>query len=1050
MNPLTTTTRDCRSALFVRLTAILRAVHCDRAFVLLTVLAVIAALLVAVPGAGASTADDHRLEEAAIESTNPNRQFVPGEVIVRFEPGSPASGRAAARVEIQGTVKRDLLLPRAQVLKIPPGRTIQQVIERLEANPNVTYAEPNYIVQLAGIPNDPDFGKLWGLNNTGQTVNGTAGTAGADIDAPEAWDITQGSTEVLVGIIDTGIAFDHPDLAPNLWVNPGESGSGKETNGVDDDGNGLIDDWRGWDFVNNDNDPRDAVGHGTLVAGTIGARGNNATGVTGVSPQVSLVMAQACGFAGCPIAALVDAFMYVGDLGARIANVSISGATYAQAAYDAIAANPDTLYVVAAGNDTANNDTTPHYPCAYNLANILCVAATDSDDELASFSNYGAATVDLAAPGVDTYSTYSVPSEYTTRFSDDFENGGGNWLTGGTTSWALETCPGVGSTCVTDSPGGNYQNDTFSYLDTAATINVSTDLAACEVVTEMAISIEYEKDILFLQASQDGTSWETIDRWTGSTGGSYYSFDSAIPSGVGSPVYLSFVLLSDGSVTDDGSHIQSVEVRCVSATTPTYGYLSGTSFASPHVAGVAALLQAVDPSLTPSETKTILMDTVDPIGGLSGTSLSGGRLNAYSAVVAAVPNAAPVASDDPYDATEDIQLVVGAAAGVLFNDTDPEDDPLTVLAFDATSVEGGTVVVAADGSFTYDPLGDFYGVDTFDYTVSDGALTDTATVTITVAGVPDPPEAVDDAYAATRNTQLSKNAAAGVLFNDTDADGDGLTVSAFDATSAEGGTVVVAVDGSFTYDSPTDYTGTDTFDYTVSDGALTDTATVTITVSAPPPPGGGGGFFPPPVADPCPDTIPEVGFTDLAGVQADAVVAINCIAYYGITTGKTSTTYDPNGEVLRWQMALFLTRAATVLGIPVPASPADGGFTDLAGVQAEAVTAINQLKALGITTGKTATTFDPLGHVTRWQMAMFVQRLLVKAGVVLDEPPVAAGFVDLDFTQPDAVKAINQLAALGVVQGTTLTTYHPTGNVLRWQMALFLTRSLKAGGVTPE
>ena len=134
----------------------------------------------------------------------------------------------------------------------------------------------------------------------------------------------------------------------------------------------------------------------------------------------------------------------------------------------------------------------------------------------------------------------------------------------------------------------------------------------------------------------------------------------------------------------------------------TYEYLDGTSMASPHVAGVAALLQAVDPSLTTSEMKAILMDTVDPIAGLSGTSVTGGRLNAYSAVVAAVPPAAPVASDDPYDATEDTQLVV-VAPGVLSNDTDADSNDLTVSASDAISAEGGAVVVAADGSFTYDP-----------------------------------------------------------------------------------------------------------------------------------------------------------------------------------------------------------------------------------------------------------------------------------------------------------------------------------------------------------
>ncbi|HEV3473267.1 MAG TPA: S8 family serine peptidase, partial [Actinomycetota bacterium] len=154
-------------------------------------------------------------------------------------------------------------------------------------DPSVAFVEPNYIYRAAGLPNDPYFSSQWGLNNTGQSIVGSPGIADADIDAPEAWDVTTGSDAVIVAVADTGAALNHPDLAGNIWTNRGETGGGKETNRVDDDGNGYVDDWRGWDFINNDNDPFDDHMHGTHVAGTIGAQGSNGIGVTGVNWNVT-------------------------------------------------------------------------------------------------------------------------------------------------------------------------------------------------------------------------------------------------------------------------------------------------------------------------------------------------------------------------------------------------------------------------------------------------------------------------------------------------------------------------------------------------------------------------------------------------------------------------------------------------------------------------------------------------------------------------------------------------------------------------------------------
>ena len=257
-------------------------------------------------------------------SPPPQARHVPDELIVRFTPGATAAERRALNAAQGATERRRLLVPRAFLLRLPRGRDVAAAARAYERNPNVAYAEPNFIAApVATTPNDPSFGQLWGLHNTGQAVNGVAGTPDADIDAPEAWDVTQGSTAVVVGVADTGIAYDHPDLAPNIWSNPGESGAGKESNGVDDDANGRIDDFRGYDFVAGDNDPMDDHGHGSHVAGTIGASGNNSAGVTGVNWRVRLAPLRICSpdpFELCSSAAQADAFAYAGQMGMKAVN----------------------------------------------------------------------------------------------------------------------------------------------------------------------------------------------------------------------------------------------------------------------------------------------------------------------------------------------------------------------------------------------------------------------------------------------------------------------------------------------------------------------------------------------------------------------------------------------------------------------------------------------------------------------------------------------------------------------------------------------------------
>ena len=346
---------------------------------------------------------------AAVPSEPP--ASAPGEIIVRFEPAADARDRLAARVEANVDFERALPLRGVQLVRAEPGQSVPAAEAELERSADVVYAEPNFIRQVQAVPNDPFFSNLYGLQNTGQTVAGVSGTPDADIDAPEAWDLTTGSPQVVVGVVDSGVDVVHPDLSSSIWANPGESGDGRESNGIDDDANGLVDDWRGWDWVADDNLAADENDHGTHVSGTITASGNDATGVTGVSWNsrvMPLRMLDANGSG--TVADLVSAYRYARAKGAQIVNASLGGSGFSRAELDAIDGAPNTLFVVAAGNGGDDGvgddvDTTPEYPCAYAAANIVCVAASDQNDGLAGFSNFGSASVDLAAPGVRTLST---------------------------------------------------------------------------------------------------------------------------------------------------------------------------------------------------------------------------------------------------------------------------------------------------------------------------------------------------------------------------------------------------------------------------------------------------------------------------------------------------------------------------------------------------------------------------------------------------------------------------------------------------------------------
>lgn len=430
----------------------------------------------------------------------PQRRVIPGqEIVVSFKP--PAFGQVVRSTRVVGNVQ----LPSGLRMKRVHGigsigvvssdsaafaanadpvpvddaeiaRRCDEILKKNQGLPIVCEANTLFDA-VATTPNDPYYSALYGL---------------AKIQAPAAWDISTGSSGVMVAVIDTGVQYTHPDLSPNIAVNTGET----PNNGVDDDRNGYVDDYYGYDFINYDGNPMDDHYHGTHCAGTIGAKGDNSVGVVGVSWRASILPVKVLSASGSgSLASVAAGINYAVARGAKILSMSLGGSSSSATLDNAISAarTSGVLIVAAAGNSGQNMDYYPSYPASSPSDNVLAIAATDSSDTPASWSNYGPLSVDVAAPGVSIYST----------------------------------------------------------------------------------------------------------------------------------------LLGSG-----------------------YDYLSGTSMATPHVAGMAAVLKAINPGLSYLEIKTIIMQTVDPIAALNGKIVSGGRVNLYKAALAArdgssTPTPAPTATPTP-------------------------------------------------------------------------------------------------------------------------------------------------------------------------------------------------------------------------------------------------------------------------------------------------------------------------------------------------------------------------------------------------------------------
>jgi len=625
--------------------------------------------------------DQMKSEISSESGTAEEKTYVEDEVLVKYKNNkinlTTFSGRQTASNFIQAKSleqRENLEEINVSILKITDNKSVEEKITELKNDPNVEYVQPNYQYYPSSVitANDTYKDRLWGLANAGQTVNGfTPDAPGADISAPQAWVLSDAlpSTSVIVAVIDSGVAYNHPDLIANMW----NGANCKDENGVLVVG-GCD---HGYDYEDDDTTPLPtASSHGTHIAGIIAAEINNSKGVIGVAPHAKIMAIKS----SLTTANIIKAIAFAQQNGAKVINASwncygsdqggfhsvcAEGIDYQDAAMkNAIDSFPG-LFVTVAGNgdgdtddagDNHDADQTLHaYPCDYTAPNIICVAATDQNDELADFSDFGTASVDVAAPGTNIYGTVAdtiMGSEDFTTVSTPSIPGG--WTTGGTSNtWGTHSFSG-NNVLYGDLSSSSYASNADTTIsspsyDLSGSTGATIDFGArCDTeysTTEWTdyMQVNYSSDgvnFVPVTVASETLRWDEplLDLLNGDTnpsGGAYFYFSGIpLPGPLTANSKVQFVWHTNSTNnTHDGCWVDDVVVTKYSdGADEKYAYLQGTSMATPHVAGLAALIWGVKPNLTSAAVKNTILNTGDSLNSLNGKILTGKRINAFSAL----------------------------------------------------------------------------------------------------------------------------------------------------------------------------------------------------------------------------------------------------------------------------------------------------------------------------------------------------------------------------------------------------------------------------------
>ena len=593
-----------------------------------------------------------------------------GEVIVKFRPGVHETLKTHNLVGAK-LIKKSRL-EGVERVRLPEGLSVEEAVRAYESDPDVEYAEPNYIVRKAALPNDPNdprFGEQWGLHNTGQAVNGITGTSGADIKAPEAWDITKGSSAVIVAVIDTGVDLRHPELSGNLIP--------------------------GYDFVDDDSEPDDLDGHGTHVAGIIGASGNNSSGIAGVNWSVKIMPLRVLDENGVGnVADVIEAIAYAAENNVRVVNMSFTFTPpplKGELLKVSIALYPEILFVAAAGNSGSSG---AEYPAGWSvdLPNIISVAATDQNDSLAYFSNYGS-TVSVAAPGTNILSTipsFTTGVTYSGAYKMVYLSFGFEGINGANVRREVmrrvldfhAVSPADKILLVDDDGGDTYEGyytqalQSLGYSPDTYTVPAGADGPDGNMLNQYKLVIWFTGDE-FSNTLRPGDQTNLQTFLNSGKGlfitGQDVGYDIGTSSFYQDYLHAAFVTddanglfytgldLFDGLFAElpAGSGDGGRNQFSVDAIQPlgsdaafyihyndAYQFLSGTSMATPMTAGLAALIASHYAHFTSGQIKGTILLSVDTKPSLAGKILTGGRINAHKAVTSLIA---------PSDLTANIQ-----------------------------------------------------------------------------------------------------------------------------------------------------------------------------------------------------------------------------------------------------------------------------------------------------------------------------------------------------------------------------------------------------------